>query len=166
MSEKFDLGQYVNKSQTGPCFICEMVSGNPAYQHHVIYEDQDTIVFLNKYPTLYGYTLVCPKKHIEFVTDGFALSEYLAMQKIIYKTSHALQLELKPERIYILSLGSQQGNSHVHWHLAPLPPGVPYKKQQCEAISLALNPVLLLSEEELLDLSSRISFRMESIPEK
>ena len=30
------------------------------------------------------------------------------------------------ERLYVLSLGSKQGNSHVHWHLAPLPPGVPF----------------------------------------
>ncbi len=30
----------------------------------------------------------------------------------------------------MLSLGSQQGNRHVHWHVVPLPPGVPYEAQQ------------------------------------
>jgi diadenosine tetraphosphate (Ap4A) HIT family hydrolase len=34
------------------------------------------------------------------------------------------------ERRYVLSLGSQQGNRHVHWHVVPLPPGVPYHEQQ------------------------------------
>ncbi len=37
-------------------------------------------------------------------------------------------------RMYSLSLGSQQGNSHVHWHVAPLPPGVPYEQQQFYAL--------------------------------
>jgi len=31
----------------------------------------------------------------------------------------------------VLSIGSAAGNSHVHWHLAPLPSGVAKLKQQC-----------------------------------
>ena len=38
------------------------------------------------------------------------------------------------ERLYLLALGSRQGNAHVHWHVAPLPPGVPYEKQQYAAL--------------------------------
>jgi hypothetical protein len=36
--------------------------------------------------------------------------------------------------MYLLSLGSQQGNAHLHWHIAPLPPGVPYHQQQFYAL--------------------------------
>src|SRR5215207_4479879 len=32
-------------------------------------------------------------------------------------------------RLCVLSLGSQQGNCRVQWHLVPLPPGVPYGDQ-------------------------------------
>lgn len=39
------------------------------------------------------------------------------------------------ERMYSLSLGSQQGNAHLHWHIAPLPPGAPYHQQQLRAQS-------------------------------
>ncbi len=163
MEKNFDLDQYIQKSQTGPCFICEMVKGNPDYRHHIVYKDQETIVFLNKYPTLYGYTLVCPKQHIEQVTNGFSQEAYLRLQTIIYQTSQALQAELNPERIYILSLGSNQGNSHVHWHLAPLPHGVPYEKQQCEAISLKLNPVLTIDEEEYQSLAARLAARLTDV---
>ena len=46
------------------------------------------------------------------------------------------------ERMYSLSLGSQQGNAHLHWHVAPLPPGVPYERQQYHA---------LMSENGVLD---------------
>jgi hypothetical protein len=38
------------------------------------------------------------------------------------------------ERTYSLSLGSKQGNAHLHWHVAPLPPGVPYERQQYHAL--------------------------------
>ena len=41
---------------------------------------------------------------------------------------------MRPERVYILSLGSQAANSHVHWHIAPLPPGVPLEEQQYHAL--------------------------------
>jgi hypothetical protein len=38
------------------------------------------------------------------------------------------------ERLYVLSLGSRDGNAHVHWHVAPLPPGVPYEDQQFRSL--------------------------------
>lgn len=38
------------------------------------------------------------------------------------------------ERIHLYSLGSQDGNSHLHWHIAALPPGVPYEEQQVHVL--------------------------------
>jgi hypothetical protein len=58
------------------------------------------------------------------------------------------------ERLYVLSLGSRQGNSHVHWHLAPLPPGVPFEQQQLAALDTDLG--LDLGEAELEELAGRI----------
>ena len=58
------------------------------------------------------------------------------------------------ERLYILSLGSQARNRHVHWHLAPLPPGVPLERQQLAALDV--DDGLDLSEEELEELATRI----------
>ena len=53
------------------------------------------------------------------------------------------------------SLGSQQGNAHVHWHVVPLLPDVPYEEQQLEAVSLEQG-VFDLSERELDELAARI----------
>jgi diadenosine tetraphosphate (Ap4A) HIT family hydrolase len=55
----------------------------------------------------------------------------------------------------VLSLGSHEGNSHLHWHLVPLPPGIPYEHQQLEALRLERG-VLDLSEAELTALAERI----------
>jgi histidine triad (HIT) family protein/ATP adenylyltransferase len=59
------------------------------------------------------------------------------------------------------SLGSKQGNSHLHWHVAPLPPGVPYAQQQFHAL-MAENGVLDLSDEVMADLARRISEALRS----
>lgn len=51
-------------------------------------------------------------------------------------------------------LGSREGNSHVHWHLAPLPPGVPFEQQQLAALDTDWG--LDLSEEKLDELAAEI----------
>ena len=158
--QPFDLNAYIDRSRNGPCFVCELVAGNPEYRHHIVYEDDDAIVFLSKYPTLYGYTLVAPKDHREQVTSDFTIDEYLALQRLIYQVAAALRRVVPTERIYILSLGSQQGNRHVHWHIAPLPPGVPYEKQQMEALRLS-SGLLEITDEEMSALARQISDAMD-----
>lgn len=151
----WDLDSYTERIQQGPCFLCELVRGNPELPHHIIYEDDNAIAFLNKYPSLYGHTLVAPKRHREQVTGDFTLEEYQTLQTIVYRVSEAIRRVLQPERIYILSLGSQQGNRHVHWHIAPLPPGVPYERQQLQALAVE-EGFLDLSDEEMAELAARI----------
>ena len=153
--QPFDLEEYVDRVQSGPCFICEIVAGDPEHRHHIIYQDDLAIVFLNKYPTLYGYTLVAPREHREQAPGDLTLDQYLALQRVIYRVAEALRQVVPTERVYILSLGSQQGNSHVHWHIVPLPPGVPYREQQLEALRMEKG-VLKLSDHELKSLAARI----------
>lgn len=139
-----------------------MLAKNPAYQHHILYEDDFAVAFLNKYPTLYGYALVAPKQHREQVTGHFTLNEYLQLQELIYRVGEVVREETDAERIYILSLGSQQANSHVHWHIAPLPAGVPYEKQQFAALSIE-NGVLDIPDEEMAILAGRLRQRLQLI---
>jgi diadenosine tetraphosphate (Ap4A) HIT family hydrolase len=145
--QSFDFQSYIRDIQTRPCFICEMVAGNPAYAHEIIYEDDVALAFLNKYPPLYGYVLVAPCEHREQVTGDFTPAEYLALQHLIYRVAEAVRQIVKPERVYILSLGSQQGNKHVHWHIAPLPFGVPFEQQQLAALHMK-DGILQLSDDE------------------
>ena len=114
------------------------------------------------YPTLYGYTLVAPRQHREQVTGDFTLDEYLALQRIVYRVAEALRRVMLTERVYILSLGSQQGNRHLHWHVAPLPKGVPYEQQQFHAL-MAENGVLQISDNEMAQLARDIGRAYEAI---
>jgi diadenosine tetraphosphate (Ap4A) HIT family hydrolase len=153
--KSFDLDAYIERIQNSPCFICEMVAGR-LNGNHIIEQNEEYIAFLNKYPTLYGYALVAPVRHKEQVTGDFSLEEYLGLQRAIYRVAEAVRQTVETERVYILSLGSQQGNRHVHWHIAPLPPGIPFKEQQLEALR-AENGILEISDPEMADLARRIS---------
>ena len=153
--QPIDFDGYVQRTRTGPCFLCEIAAHNPEYPQHFVFENEQAVVFLNKYPMLRGYVMVAPRDHREQVTSDFTLDEYLDLQRLIYQDSEAVGQEVPTERMYIFSFGSQQANSHVHWHIAPLPPGVPYEEQQFQAVSLE-NGVLDIPEDELADLASRI----------
>jgi len=157
----FDLESYIERIQNTPCFICEMVAGR-LNGNHIIQQNDEVIIFLNKYPVLYGYVLVAPVKHKEQVTGDFTMHEYLGLQRVIYKTAEAVRKTIPTERVYILSLGSQQGNRHVHWHIAPLPFGVPFKEQQLESLKIE-NGILDLEENEMEDLARRIEQAMRQL---
>jgi diadenosine tetraphosphate (Ap4A) HIT family hydrolase len=134
----------------GRCFICEMLAGNLDYEHHVVHEDERTVAFLNRFPAVYGHVLVAPKAHREHVTGDFTGEEYLHLQRVIRHVGEAIRSVVPTERLYILSLGSRQANSHVHWHLTPLPPGVPFEQQQLAALATDTVVDLTPAEHELL----------------
>jgi diadenosine tetraphosphate (Ap4A) HIT family hydrolase len=148
LGEPFDRDAYL-KDVTKGCFICRLSSGDPALPlHHTIWQNGETIAFLSQSPAVYGHTLVAPKAHREQVTGDFTLHQYLALQRVIHGVAGAIRFALKPERVYILSLGSQQANPHVHWHIVPCPPGIPLEQQQLALLDVEKRGVLALSAEE------------------
>lgn len=154
----FDISRLTKKITN--CFICEFIAGNPRYPHIVVAETDTAIAFLNRFPTLFGYVLVAPKEHREQVTGDFNEKEYLELQRLIYRISEAMRQLLEPERIYILSLGSQAANSHVHWHVAPLPKGVPREQQQFYAL-MHENGVIETTPDEVADFAEKLRNAME-----
>ncbi len=161
----------MRRTRTGPCFICEFLKGNPDYHHHRLYQDDLAVAFLARAPNregrhlvqALGYTLVVPREHREQVTYDFTLAEYLHLQTVVYHVAEALRQELPTERVSILSLGSDEGNSHVHWHVVSLPPGVPYDEQQFRFL-MAECGVVELAEQEMLDIAARLQERLRSVP--
>ncbi len=144
----------LRRRTAGICFICELLAGNPAFAHHVVYEDQHQIAFLNRFPVLLGHVLVAPKEHREGVTADFTAAEYLALHGVVYRIGEALREVVPTERLYVLSLGSQEANRHVHWHVAPLPPGVPFEEQQFRALDRG--DILDVSDEEAARLAEKL----------
>src|SRR5262249_37618461 len=143
-----------------PCFICAFVAGVPEYAHECVYEDEAHIAFLDAYPTLHGRVLVAPKAHVVHVVRDLDEGAYLRLMAPVRRVALAAAKEVPPQRTYPLSLGSQQGNPHLHWHIAPLPPGTPYRRQQFQALMFE-NGLLPWSAEDAAALRDQIRTALE-----
>jgi diadenosine tetraphosphate (Ap4A) HIT family hydrolase len=158
----FDLDGYERRvreaSRRGECFICSVVLGHRD-DHCVVARDEISIAFLAKFPTLRGCCLVAPIEHRTSVVDDFSEDEYAALQRRVHRVGRAVSRSVPTERLYVLSLGGETGNAHVHWHVAPLPPGVPYREQQFAAL-MHENGYLDLAPEDEAKLARKIAALM------
>ncbi|PWV74969.1 HIT family protein [Nocardia neocaledoniensis] len=157
----FDLAEYEERVRSGSCFICDLVAGSPGSEHEVLLDDGAHIAFLGRYPTMYGHVLVAPKPHLEHVVRDFEQDGYLRLQAVVYRVARAVEAVVPSERTYLLSLGSQQGNAHLHWHVSPLPPGTPYESQQFHAL-MAENGVIPWSPAQAAELAAQLRAELGS----
>ncbi|MFC7483112.1 HIT family protein [Luedemannella flava] len=152
----FDLVTYEQRSRSGRCFICAFLADEPDYAHEqIVADDDEHVAFLGKYPTMYGHVLVAPRAHIEHVVRGLDSAAYLRLQALVYRVARAVEAVVPSERTYLLSLGSQQGNAHLHWHIQPLTPGTPYHRQQYHAL-MAENGVIPWTGDQAAELGTRL----------
>ena len=81
------------------CIFCKIV--NNEIQAYKLYEDQDCIVILDKFPNNIGHSLIIPKRHVKNI---FELDDNLAAKilKLANKISSAMQKSLKPDGIHLL----------------------------------------------------------------
>lgn len=77
-------------------------------------------------------------------------------EHVVYRDAHAVATVVPTERIYVASLGSNQANAHVHWHITALPPGVPLEDQQFQAMMPEARGVLDLSEAARTELAAEL----------
>lgn len=157
---QLDLKAYATRTQAEECFICNVIDGTNPDEHPPIYRDDTAIAFLNRFPTLLGYVLVAPIEHRQNVVTDFTTEEYLRLQALVHRVGTAISDVLPTERLYVLSLGSKQGNAHVHWHLAPLPPGVAYEEQQFRALMMEPNGYLDVPDEDQAALARAIASKV------
>ena len=150
-----DLQSYEVRARSGPCFVCAFLAGHPRYRHETVYEDHDHVAFLDRWPTLPGKVIVAPKAHLEHVVRDLEEKAYTRLMLVVRTVALAVEAVMRPERTYLLSLGSQQGNAHLHWHIAGLPPGVPYEQQQYHAL-MTENGVLTTTPEHTADIADQI----------
>jgi diadenosine tetraphosphate (Ap4A) HIT family hydrolase len=160
-----NLQDYSRRAQSDPCFICQIVAGSHRFQHEVMYRDAQAIAWLNRFPTLLGYCLVASADHRVDLIRDFDEEGYLQLQAVVRRVAVAVAAVVPTERIYVLSLGSNEGNAHVHWHIAPLPPRVPYEEQQFKALMLETSGYIDLDPAETNALADRIRAALDDSTE-
>ncbi|MCQ8773163.1 HIT family protein [Streptomyces telluris] len=153
--QPMDLAAYSARAQSGPCFVCAFLSGDPDFAHETVFEDDEHVAFLDRWPTLPGKVLVAPKAHVEHVVRDLDETAYLRLMRVVHTVALAVERVFAPERTYLLSLGSRQGNAHLHWHIAGLPPGVPYDQQQFHAL-MSEHGVLTYTSEQRAEMAAHL----------
>jgi diadenosine tetraphosphate (Ap4A) HIT family hydrolase len=152
--------RYVARGRSA-CFVCRIIERDPDYVQHLVHEDEESIVFLPNAMSMWGHVLVAPKAHREQVTGDFSADEYVRLQAVVHEVGEAVRRAVPCERLYVLSLGSQGLNRHVHWHVCPLPPGVPLRRQQLRAFSHLVAGALDLAPSDFERLAARIRVELE-----
>ncbi len=101
------------------CIFCKII--NKEFDSNIIYEDDDIIALLDKFPSSLGHTLVVPKKH---VTNIFELDKNTG-SKIFSKAidiCNNLKSTLGIDNINILqNNGSLASQTVFHFHLHIIP---------------------------------------------
>jgi histidine triad (HIT) family protein len=101
------------------CIFCDILDGTR--DGHLVYEDNDHIAFLDKYPIDDGHTLVIPRKHHEKITD-MDPNDVGKIFSLIPKIAKAV---LAGAGADAFSLAQNNGKAakqiipHVHIHIIP-----------------------------------------------
>jgi len=101
------------------CIFCDILDGK--CDSHIVYDDEDHIAFLDKYPIDDGHTLIIPKKHYEQITDMnsedvgkiFSLVPKIAKAVLIGSGADAFSLAQNNGK------AAKQIIPHVHIHIIP-----------------------------------------------
>lgn len=90
--------------------------------HLLLFRDNLTVVFLNRFPYANGHLLLAPRRHLTDLTD-LSTSENLRLMEMLSACCTILRRHLHPHGINIgINLGKTAGagiTDHLHFHLVP-----------------------------------------------
>ena len=96
-----------------------MIEGKLSY--HMIYQDDDCLVILDKYPIDHGHSLIITKKHYEKIID-MSIDE---VSKLFSKIPKIVNAIIKATSADAFSIAQNNGKAakqivpHVHIHIIP-----------------------------------------------
>jgi histidine triad (HIT) family protein len=132
------------------CLFCTIVSRE--LEAAIVFEDEDTLVFLDHRPLFPGHCLVIPRQHFETLSDLPAelLEKFFANVQLMGK---AVEKALEAEGSFIaLNNKVSQSVPHLHVHVVPRRkkdglkgffwPRTKYKEGEIELVKLKLSDAL------------------------
>jgi len=101
------------------CIFCDIVEGQaPA---DVVFEDKETLAFMDINPANPGHTLVIPKLHVR---DIYGLDEEAAaaVMKTTVRVAKAIKRTLQPDGMNLVQSNERAGGQDVfHFHIHVIP---------------------------------------------
>ena len=99
------------------CLFCRIVSGEvPAT---IVYEDDDSIAFLDHRPLFHGHTLLVPRVHVETLGD-LPVSLVEPFFKTAQLLSRVVETAMEAEGTFVaMNNRVSQSVPHLHVHVVP-----------------------------------------------
>jgi len=113
------MPMFVDTSPPGQCIFCKLVAGEiPSSK---VYEDEQTIAFLDLGQLNPGHTLVAVKRHADNLLDLTA-DEAAAAMRTAHRVARAVVKAFNPPGLTLLQCNGKEGEQTVfHFHMHVLP---------------------------------------------
>ena len=101
------------------CIFCQIVEGD--IPSHKVYEDEETLAFLDTHPVNPGHTLVVPKKHHRNILD-MPEDVMMPLMETLKKVAHAIKASTEAGGISLRMNNEPAGGQdvfHAHFHVIP-----------------------------------------------
>lgn len=92
-----------------------------------VYEDQDTLAFMDIMPRCDGHTLIIPKAPARNILDA-SPAQLAACMKTVQKVSHAVMKAFNADGVTLQQFSEPAGGQvvfHLHFHVLPRKTGQP-----------------------------------------
>jgi len=110
---------FVDTSPPGQCIFCKLVAGEiPASK---VYEDEQTIAFLDLGQLNPGHTLVAVKRHADNLLN-LTPDEAAAAMRTAHRVARAVVKAFNPPGLTLLQCNGTEGDQtvfHFHMHVVP-----------------------------------------------
>lgn len=101
------------------CLFCKIVKGE--IPNYTIYEDDETLAFLDIFPLSKGHTVIIPKKHFVNLED-LTNKDWQNISLAIKNSLEKINVILNPDGCNVGINNKEAGGQevgHVHWHIIP-----------------------------------------------
>ena len=108
-----------HNDNTNPCIFCSIISG--AIEGTIVFENNDFLVIMDKYPITMGHTLVIPKKHYDNLLY-MSPKEVGELYSLVRLISKAVVSAVSADGFNIGQNNGRSANQiirHVHVHIIP-----------------------------------------------
>ena len=101
------------------CIFCDVINGK--LPSHLIYDDDDCLAILDRYPIDHGHSLIITRQHYEKITD-MSIDD---VSRLFSKVPKIINAIIKATGADAFSIAQNNGKSakqiipHVHIHLIP-----------------------------------------------
>ena len=101
------------------CIFCDIIEGQAPAE--VVFEDEETLAFMDINPASPGHTLIIPKRHVRDIYE-LGGETAAAVMRTTVKVARAVKMALQPDGMNLVQSNERAGGQevfHFHMHIIP-----------------------------------------------